>query len=88
MKDVYKNGLVIGGSVADEQEMEEALWGLEITLKTRFGDGVRASSVGLGMSGNGNGRNSDERIFLSGQKSSYYRAFYASGAGLFVCSGA
>ena len=29
--------------------MEEALWGLEFTLKTRFGDGFHASSVGLGM---------------------------------------
>lgn len=29
--------------------MEEALWGLEFTLKTRFKDGYRASSVGLGM---------------------------------------
>ena len=29
--------------------MEEGLWGLEFTLKSRFGDGFRASSVGLGI---------------------------------------
>lgn len=29
--------------------MEEGLWGLEFTLKSRFGDGYRASSVGLGV---------------------------------------
>lgn len=29
--------------------MEEALWGIEHTLKTRLGDGYRASSVGLGQ---------------------------------------
>ena len=30
-----------------ERLWEEALWGLEFTLRTRFGDGVRASSLGL-----------------------------------------
>lgn len=29
--------------------MEEGLWGLEFTLKSRFGDGYRASSAGLGL---------------------------------------
>lgn len=29
--------------------MEEGLWGLEFTLKSRFGDGYRGSSVGLGL---------------------------------------
>lgn len=29
--------------------LEEGLWGLEFTLKSRFGDGYRASSVGLGL---------------------------------------
>lgn len=29
--------------------LEEGLWGLEFTLKSRFGDGYRASSVGLGV---------------------------------------
>lgn len=29
--------------------MEEGLWGLEFTLRSRFGDGYRASSVGLGI---------------------------------------
>lgn len=29
--------------------MEEALWGLEYVLKSRLGDGFRASSVGLGL---------------------------------------
>lgn len=29
--------------------MEEGLWGLEYVLKSRFGDGYRASSVGLGI---------------------------------------
>lgn len=33
--------------------MEEGLWGLEFTLKSRFGDGYRASSVGLGLWTNG-----------------------------------
>lgn len=28
---------------------EEGIWGLEYTLKSRFGDGYRASSVGLGL---------------------------------------
>lgn len=29
--------------------LEEGLWGVEFTLKSRFGDGYRASSVGLGL---------------------------------------
>lgn len=33
--------------------MEEGIWGLEFTLKSRFGDGYRASSVGLGVWTNG-----------------------------------
>ena len=32
---------------------EEGLWGLEFTLKSRFGDGYRATSVGLGQWTNG-----------------------------------
>lgn len=33
--------------------LEEGLWGLEFCLKSRFGDGYRASSVGLGLWTNG-----------------------------------
>lgn len=29
--------------------LEEGIWGLEFTLRSRFGDGYRASSVGLGL---------------------------------------
>lgn len=34
-------------TMLSERLWEEALWGLEFTLRTRFGDGVRASSLGL-----------------------------------------
>ena len=35
------------GDMLRERLMEEACWGLEQVLKTRLGDGVRASSVGI-----------------------------------------
>lgn len=40
--------------------MEEALWGIEHTLKTRLGDGYRASSVGLGQWTDGRIGNGDD----------------------------
>lgn len=40
--------------------MEEALWGIEHTLRTRLGDGYRASSVGLGQWTDGRIGNQDD----------------------------
>lgn len=40
--------------------MEEGIWGLEFTLKSRFGDGYRASSVGLGIWSDGLIGNEDD----------------------------
>ena len=40
--------------------MEEALWSIEHTLKTRLGDGYRASSVGLGQWTDGRIGNGDD----------------------------
>ena len=52
--EVAQELLELAGNVKDDpllyhRLMEEGLWGLEFTLKSRFGDGYRASSVGLGI---------------------------------------
>lgn len=52
--EVAQEILELAGRVKEEpllyhRLMEEGLWGLEFTLKSRFGDGYRASSVGLGI---------------------------------------
>ena len=52
--EVAQEILELAGQVKDDpllyhRLMEEGLWGLEFTLKSRFGDGYRASSVGLGI---------------------------------------
>ena len=36
-----------GNTLLYQRLMEEALWGLEFIFRTRFGDGYRASSIGL-----------------------------------------
>lgn len=52
--EVAQEILELAGRVKDDPHlyhrlMEEGLWGLEFTLKSRFGDGYRASSAGLGL---------------------------------------
>lgn len=53
--EVTQEILELAGSVKDDDVLlyhrliEEGIWGLEYTLKSRFGDGYRASSVGLGL---------------------------------------
>ncbi len=44
---------IADNAVLSARLREEGLWGLEFTLRTRFGDGYRASSVGLGRWTNG-----------------------------------
>ncbi len=56
--EVAQELLELAGRVKDDpllssRLMEEGIWGLEFTLKSRFGDGYRASSVGLGLWTNG-----------------------------------
>lgn len=52
--EVAQELLELAGRVKDDpllhhRLLEEGIWGLEFTLKSRFGDGYRASSVGLGL---------------------------------------
>lgn len=52
--EVAQEILELAGRVEDDpllrhRLLEEGLWGLEFTLRSRFGDGYRASSVGLGL---------------------------------------
>lgn len=52
--EVAQEILELAGRVKDDpllyhRLMEEGLWGLEFILRSRFGDGYRASSVGLGL---------------------------------------
>lgn len=52
--EVAQELLELAGRVEDDcllrhRLMEEGLWGLEFTLNSRFGDGYRASSAGIGL---------------------------------------
>lgn len=52
--EVAQELLELAGRVKDDpllrnRLLEEGLWGLEFTLQSRFGDGYRASSAGLGV---------------------------------------
>lgn len=52
--EVAQELLELAGRVEDDpllrhRLLEEGLWGLEFTLNSRFGDGYRASSAGLGL---------------------------------------
>lgn len=52
--EVVQELLEFAGRIKDDplmhqRLMEEGLWGLEFVLRSRFGDGYRASSVGLGL---------------------------------------
>lgn len=63
--EVAQELLELAGRVKDDpllyhRLMEEGLWGLEFTLKSRFGDGYRASSVGLGVWSDGLIGNEDD----------------------------
>ncbi|MBP3704210.1 MAG: glycoside hydrolase family 9 protein, partial [Clostridia bacterium] len=56
--EVAQEILELADSVKDDpllrhRLIEEGIWGLEHTLKSRFGDGYRATSVGLGIWTNG-----------------------------------
>ncbi|MCR5753478.1 MAG: glycoside hydrolase family 9 protein [Acetatifactor sp.] len=43
----YSKGPGLEGSMLKERLVEEAIWGLEFVLRTRFEDGYRATSAGL-----------------------------------------